>query len=230
MKKIVAIVGSPKSAEQSVTVSIVNSFLELLIEKNNNIESEVIVLSHENILPCKGCMMCSKNGKCLLNDDFLEIKKKMKDADLLIFASPVHFNHVSSLFQNFVERSLVDLHTFEYIGKPFINFVTTNGSGEKEVNKYLTQIGLLFGAIKIGSVIKIDNEKFNMDNLNKLVQRASLILAEEKKVKPKFTNKMYFFSMKSIIKNNAKYFEYEAKIWKERNWLNKSYKAIINGK
>lgn len=227
MKKIVAIVGSPKSAEQSVTVNIINSFLDLLIKKNKNIQSEIIVLSQKNILPCKGCMMCTQNGKCLLNDDFLSIKKEMKDADLLFFGSPVHFNHVSSLFQNFVERSLIDLHTFEHIGKPFISFVTTNGSGEKEVDKYLTKIGLLFGAIKIGSVIKIDNEKFNVDNLNKLAQKVNMILTEEKKVKPKLMNIMYFSSMKSIIKNNEKYFRYEAKVWEKRNWLNKSYKAII---
>lgn len=230
MKKIVAIVGSPKSADQSVTVNIINSFLNLLIEKNKDIQSEVIALSQKNILPCKGCMMCSKNGNCLLNDDFLSIKKEMKSADLLLFASPVHFNHVSSLFQNFLERSLIDLHTFEYIGKPFINFVTTNGSGEKQVGKYLTKIGLLFGSIKIGSAIKIGNEKFNMDNLNKLAQRVNKILIEEKKVKPKLMNKMYFSSMKNIIKNNKRYFEYEAKVWEKRNWLNKSYKAIINGK
>ena len=228
MKKIVAIVGSPKSAEESATVNIINSFLNLLVKKNKDIQSEVLVLSQKNILPCKGCMMCTKNGNCLLNDDFLLIKKAMKEADLLFFASPVHFNHVSSLFQNFIERSLIDLHTFEHIGKPFVNFITTNGSGEGETDKYLTKIGLLFGAIKIGSVIKKANEKINVESLNKLAQRVSMILTEEKKVKPKLMNIMYFSSMKSIIKNNGKYFQYESKVWEERNWMNKSYKEIIN--
>ncbi|GFZ33203.1 hypothetical protein CSC2_37290 [Clostridium zeae] len=227
MKKIVAIVGSPKPAEQSVTVNIINDFLNLLIKNNKDIQSEVLVLSQKNILPCKGCMLCTKNGNCLLNDDFSLIRKAMKEADLLFFASPVHFNHVSSLFQNFIERSLIDLHTFEHIGKPFVNFITTNGSGEREADKYLTKIGLLFGAIKIGSVIKIENEKFDVDSLNKLAQRVSMILTKEKKVKPKLMNTMYFSSMKSIIKSNGKYFQYESKVWEERNWMNKSYKEII---
>jgi multimeric flavodoxin WrbA len=219
MKKIVAIVGSPKPAEHSVTASIVNSFLGLLVNENKEIQAEMIVLSEKNILPCKGCMGCSKKGICKLDDDFISIKTAMKEADLLIFASPVHFNHVSSIFQNFIERSLIELHTFDHIGKPFINFITTNGSGETEADKYLTKIGLLFGAVKIGSVIKIDNDKFNEKNFNKLATKVNRILTGENKVKPKLMNKLYFSSMKSIIKHNEKYFQYETKVWKERNWI-----------
>ncbi|QAA30479.1 flavodoxin family protein [Clostridium manihotivorum] len=219
MKKIVAIVGSPKPSESSVTASIVNSFLDLLVNKGKEIQSEVIVLSEKDVLPCKGCMLCSKNGSCPIDDDFIAIKKSMREADLLIFASPVHFNHVSSIFQNFIERSLIGLHTFDHIGKPFINFITTNGSGEKEADKYLTKIGLLFGAIKLGSVIKIDNDKFNEEDFNKLATKVNMILAGQKKLKPTLMNKLYFYSMKSIIKNNKKYFQYETKVWKERSWI-----------
>lgn len=219
MRKVVAIVGSPKPADISVTAGFVNSFLDLLENKNKDIQSEVVVLSERNILTCKGCMLCTKNGSCPLNDDLISIKNTMKEADLLIFASPVHFNHVSSLFQNFIERSLIELHTFDHIGKPFINVITTNGSGEKEADKYLTKIGLLFGAIKIGSLIKIADEKLNEEELNKIATKVNMILTEEKKLKPKLMNKLYFSSMKSIIKGNEKYFQYETKVWKERNWI-----------
>ena len=89
-----------------------------------------------------------------------EVKRTVYSADILILVSPVHFRHVSSVFQNFVERLLVDLHTFECLGKPYINFVTTNGSGEDDAEKYLTKIGYLLGAIKIGKICKSDNDRF----------------------------------------------------------------------
>lgn len=230
MKKIIAIVGSPKTLEESVTVELINNFYKALKEKNTELIIEVISLSEKNILPCKGCRACTKTGNCIINDELLAVKKAMHEADILILGSPVHFNHVSSFFQCFVERLLVDLHTFEYIGKPFINFVTTDGSGEEEAEKYLTKIGLLLGAIKIGSIVKLDNDKFNINNFNKLVIETNKILNGEKNIKPGLMNSLYFYSMKNIIKNNSNYFKYEEKIWKERDWFNKTYKQIYSNK
>lgn len=230
MKKIIAVVGSPKLPEQSTTFKLINEFFEMLRERNNEIETEVIPLVQRDILACKGCMSCTKTGKCVINDDLASIKEKMQGADLLIFGSPVHFNHVSSVFHKFIERLLVDLHTFEFIGKPFINFVTTNGSGEEEAEKYLTKIGLLMGAIKLGSILKIDNDKFDENKISNLAKLTASILAGEKKLKPKIMNSLYFNSMKNIIQSNSKYFTYENTVWNERDWFNKSYKQIVNGR
>ena len=230
MKKIIAIVGSPKTAEHSVTVKLINDFFTSLQEFNKEVRLEVVSLSEKNILPCNGCRACTKTGNCVINDELLAVKKAMHEADLLILGSPVHFSHVSSFFQRFVERLLVDLHTFEYIGKPVIHFVTTDGSGEEEAEKYLTKIGLLLGAIKIGSICRLDNNKFNTSNFNKLVMETNKILNGEKKLQPRLMNSLYFYSMKSIIKKNSKYFKYEEKIWKERDWFNKNYKQIYSNK
>ncbi len=230
MKKIIAIVGSPKLPEQSSTVKLINEFFEMIREKYSQIETEIISLAQSDILACKGCMSCTKTGKCVINDELVSIKEKMQTADLLIFGSPVHFNHVSSVFHNFVERLLVDLHTFEFIGKPFVNFVTTNGSGEEDADKYLTKIGLLMGAIKLGSILKIDNDKFDENKMSNLAKLTASILTGDKKLKPQIMNSLYFNSMKGIIKGNSNYFTYENSVWKERDWFNKSYKQIVNGR
>jgi multimeric flavodoxin WrbA len=230
MNNIVAIVGSPKPAKQSRTCSLVNDFINSLRSIYPEIKPEIISLSESNIGQCRGCMTCKKNGRCVINDNLNEVKQTIYNSDMLILASPVHFRHVSSIFQNFIERMLVDLHTFEYLGKPYINMVTTNGSGEDDADKYLTKIGYLLGAVKIGSIFRSDNDKFDEHTFTKTLNRANDILRHNKKIKPGIMNKLYFSSMKSIIKKNPSYFEYENTIWSQRNWFNKSYAAVFKEK
>ena len=128
-------------------------------------------------------------------------------------------------FQNFIERSLIPLHTFEYLGKPFITVVTTNGSGEQEADKYLSKIGYLYGCIKVGSILKSDNDKFDQRAYDKLVQKTSSALLG-RSVKPKLVNHMYFSSMRRIIKENIDYFKAESEIWHDRNWFNKGFNRV----
>ncbi len=172
MNKIVAIVGSPKPSEQlSSTYAVTGHFIDELRKLNNDIKAEIIYLHQKNVMPCTGCLSCQRVGKCVIDDDMESIRKHMHDADMLIFGSPVHFGLVSSAFQNFVERSLLYLHTFEFLGKPFVNVVTTNGSGEQDADQYLSKIGYLFGCIKIGSVLKLENDKFDVKKYNAIVEK-----------------------------------------------------------
>lgn len=226
MKKIVAIIGSPKPSKQSVTYMVTNNFIDALKKTNNKIESEIIYLNQKNIISCTGCLSCQQIGKCVINDDMEVIVNHMLQADVLIFGSPVHFGFVSSTFQNFIERSLIHLHTFKFLGKPFINVITTNGSGEKETDQYLSKIGYLFGGIKIGSILKSHNDAFNTKAYHRIVLKTSSVLAGNK-VRPKLINQLYFSSMKDVIKKNKDYFKAETEIWEKKNWLNKSFKEIF---
>ena len=231
MKKITAIIGSPKPQEKSITYTLTQGFIETLKKCNGNIEieSEIIHLSQKNIMPCNGCLSCKQTGKCVIDDDMETIHKSMNEADLLIFGSPVHFTHISSVFMNFVERSMIPLHTFEYLGKPFINIVTTNGSGEQEADKYLSKIAYLYGCIKIGFIFKSANDPFKLKTYNNLISKTTSILSGDK-IRPAFINRIYFSFMKKLIKDNKDYFKSIMEIWSNRNWLDKSYSAILNVK
>ena len=41
-----------------------------------------------------------------------------------------------------------------------LNIVSTNGSGEEEVDKYLTKMGLLFGMVKVGFIYVSKNDLY----------------------------------------------------------------------
>ena len=217
MKNIVIISGSPK--EESDSEKLANTFLEKLKQNNLTYNTQFIKLSQMNIIICAGCLSCKMTGICPQTDDMLEIKNSLKKTDFVIFCSPVHISHISSFFHIFLERSITDLHTFEYLNKPFLNIISTNGSGEEETDKYLTKIGLLFGMIKVGFTFTSKNDPFKEKRFQILVEKSKKILTDEIILKPTIKNKIYFKFMKMTVENNPEYFVYENKVWKEKGWI-----------
>lgn len=226
MNDIVVINGSPKTDSDSLKY--VEKLLDQLKQSNYQFTYKIHQLSKMNIVNCTGCMNCTRNGKCRVDDDIIKIKEDIKESSIVIFSSPVHFNQVSSYFQNFIERSLIDLHLFTYLGKYFGTVISTNGSGEDDVDKYLSKIGYLFGMKKIGTTFISRSDGTNKQKEKKFIQNIGQVLSG-KKIKPSLINTLYFESMKSIIKGNPEYFKYENQYWNEQHWFSKSYKQIEQG-
>ena len=216
-KNVVIINGSPKNESDSEKLAL--RFVESLKRDNLVINNQAFKLSKMDIKKCTGCLMCKMSGHCPQIDDMSKVKDSLKKADLIIFSTPVHISHISSYFHNFLERSITDLHTFEYSCKPYVNIVSTNGSGEEEVDKYLSKIGLLFGMIKVGFAFISKNDPFREKNFSKLVSKSINILTEQSTVKQTIKNKIYFLYMKKTIKENPNFFIFERKVWEERGWL-----------
>lgn len=56
---------------------------------------------------CRGCWSCVKTGRCILTPDFVtEIYEKIRQADGVVFASPVFFCDVSAQCKIILDRSL----------------------------------------------------------------------------------------------------------------------------
>ena len=77
----------------------------------------VVHLSQLSIEMCRACNHCqrTKTYKCIFDgkDDAEEVFNKMKDADILIYASPVYVFGVSSLLKRLLER----FHSRAPVGK-----------------------------------------------------------------------------------------------------------------
>jgi len=228
MKKVLIIIGSQKTTLLSTTANIARKLLKEVKIHFADFESETITLGEKNILLCKGCMACNKTGKCTIYDDLPNMIQKMKDADFIVLGSPVHVSHVSATYKNFLDRIHVMMHTFEFLGKPFASIVSTNGSGEEDTLKYINHTALLLGMVPVGSVVHFNNEVFKTKvQLIKLAPQIAAILSKKSQLKPSFKNKLYFWSMKKIIRNNKAYFEYENAVWEQRDWFKKSYKKVF---
>jgi multimeric flavodoxin WrbA len=72
-------------------------------------ETEMIMLCNSTIAYCTNCLKCYRDTKlgialCSLSDDMDTILEKVRDADGIIFASPVHNGFVTGLLTVFFER------------------------------------------------------------------------------------------------------------------------------
>lgn len=73
---------------------------------NNGHDVQTFNLIQLNIHPCKGCLICEDDQTCPLKDDFSSlIEPAMKQADLIILATPTYFNMPSAAMVNFLDRT-----------------------------------------------------------------------------------------------------------------------------
>ena len=114
--KVLGISGSPN--ESGSTAYAVRYALDIL--KGGGMETRYISLSGRKINPCRGCWTCTKEGKCIFDDDMAEIKDAMIWCDGLILASPVYFGLVTGQVKVMMDRSVpVRVHNsaFSMAGK-----------------------------------------------------------------------------------------------------------------
>ena len=65
---------------------------------------EHISLKGKNIRFCIGCLACQKTQRCVLKDDAIEIAEKVKEADTLVFATPIYYYEMSGQMKTLLDR------------------------------------------------------------------------------------------------------------------------------
>jgi len=105
--KITVFNGSPR-AEEGNTDVMVQAFLEGA--RTAGAETEVIFLAHKKIHPCTGCYTCwlRTPGQCAIRDDMTELLPKVRDCDLVVFATSVYVDNVTGIMKNFMDRLIPD--------------------------------------------------------------------------------------------------------------------------
>ena len=67
-------------------------------------EVEHISLKDKTIGFCIGCFACQKTQKCVLKDDAIEIAEKVKEADSLVFITPIYYYEMSGQMKTLLDR------------------------------------------------------------------------------------------------------------------------------
>lgn len=97
MGKIIGFSGSP--VRNSNTDRMVKEVLE-----SSGQEYEFIKLSHLNIKPCLACKGCVEDDTCIVRDDFLEIAKKVKEADAIVIGAYTPYGIIDAFTKALLER------------------------------------------------------------------------------------------------------------------------------
>lgn len=100
MKNIIVIQGGGRP--KGNTAQLIEAFVKGAEEAGHNVE--VISLIRNEVKGCLGCNACRYGKPCVQKDSFNDIAPKIKDADLLVFASPLYFWTLSSRIKAFIER------------------------------------------------------------------------------------------------------------------------------
>lgn len=109
--KIVSLLGSPRPKGNSSTIA--NLFCESA--EKNGAQTQTFALNKLSYRGCQACMTCkTKLDRCVLKDDLTEVLDSIRDADVLVMATPVYYGEVSSQMKGFIDR------TFSYLVPDYI--------------------------------------------------------------------------------------------------------------
>jgi multimeric flavodoxin WrbA len=110
--RVLGIVGSPR--KNGNTEILTTHALKAIAEEG--LDTDLLSLAGLDIRPCNACMVCWKEERCTIVDDFFPLYLKMKEAEGIILASPVYYGSAPALIKALIERAGYISH---HNGEPF---------------------------------------------------------------------------------------------------------------
>jgi multimeric flavodoxin WrbA len=220
--KILAIHGSPRTI-RSGTRRLTSFVLEGAAEAGA--ETEMIDLADLRITPCTACEGCMLTGTCVYDDDVPALVTRMKEADGIVFASPVYIDNVTGQMKLFFDRLADAIHYQMLTGKYGCAVVTTYDSGGTEVVAYLEHVLNYLAVVSVGGIsIATQGDTSTIDRLEPEARALGKRLAgairdgysDPVQEKILADNRGYF---RTIVKGNRDFRSAEYDEWVRRGWL-----------
>ena len=214
-KQVVALLGGKRDGNTHNLLKFLESQLN-----QNGIDLEIINLNERDLKDCRGCENCVLGNGCAIEDDMLDITKLVESSNGLIVATPVYNNNVSGKMKMFIDKTVKWAHSPILTGKPYIGLSTTSSSGLKMTLKYLTIVGINWGAHPIGNIWaskRSTNMKKNKIVLSRFI---SAIKQDPKNHRPNL-NQVIKFQTKKVLAKTV--FPNDLAHWQNNNWLDKAY-------
>ena len=76
-------------------------------------EAVFLSLKGKRLEYCIGCLSCQQTGMCVLADDAAGFAEKVKNADVLVFATPIYYYEMSGQMKTLLDR-LNPLYASDY--------------------------------------------------------------------------------------------------------------------
>ena len=105
--------------------------------KSAGYETEFISLKGKDIRFCLGCLACQNFGSCVIKDDVLPILEAVKNADTLLFATPVYYYGISGQLKTLLDR-LNPLYIADYKFRDVYLLTTSAEEGDEVFAKSVT--------------------------------------------------------------------------------------------
>ncbi len=162
--KVLAIQSSPN--EDGLTAKTAKAVI-----KGAEVEGASVELVNLNELVIKPCVACDggwgrcrREGVCILDDEFQQLREKMRSADAVVFATPVYWGDLSEsakLFLDRLRRCEVKSEFKAFNGKYAFGISSAGGTGNGcvkallHLEDYLRRVGFtIFDLVTVTQVSK----------------------------------------------------------------------------
>lgn len=220
--KILAINGSPRTI-RSTTRLLVQSVLDGATEAGA--ETDIIDLCDLRITPCTACEGCSFNGICVYDDDVPALVERMKEADGIIFASPVYIDNVSGQMKIFFDRLADAIHYQLLHGKYGCSVATTHTSGGDEVVAYQNHVLNYLAVVSVGGISvatcgdsdAVDAREADARSLGRKLAGAIASRYSDPKEEAEIAGNREFF--KDLVEENKDFRPDDYERWVRMGWI-----------
>ena len=219
--KVLGINGSPRGSK-SQTLILVEAVLDGA--KASGAEVELVDVCKLKINYCNACGVCFAKGKCIHEDDFEDLYRKILDSDGLVLASPVYFRSVTAQLKTLIDRMADAIHCQLLTGKYGCAVATAGSPNYVEVTDYLNRIIIGFGASAVGSVGAAPSIPGDMEAKKKdafMLGKTLVDAIKTKRVYPEqeVIHKETRNRFKSLVGMNKDIWTHEYEHWKKMGWL-----------
>ncbi len=228
MKKIVAVIGSPRTGDTFNAVRLFEEKLGALCE----FEIEYIQLKDRDIQPCRGCLTCVARGEehCPLKDDTEEIMRKLLSADGIIFASPVYSLQISGQLKMFIDRIAYIFHRPCFFDKAFIAITVQAVNGHEDALAYLNKIAHIWGLTAVPGLVLRTPPGFrsagllakNTEKAEKAARDFFSVLYGRRLRKPKWKDFIMFRMTRSFMPYMS-FMAKDCEYYQARGWMESDY-------
>lgn len=102
--------------------------------RDAGLDTEYVSLKGKEIKYCIGCLSCQKTNKCVLNDDVTDIMAKAKEAEVIVYATPIYYYEMCGQMKTLLDR-LNPLYSSDYKFRDIYMIATAADDGDATFDK-----------------------------------------------------------------------------------------------
>ena len=102
--------------------------------RDAGLDTEYVSLKGKDIKYCIGCLSCQKTGKCVLKDDVTDIMAKAKEAEVIVYATPIYYYEMCGQMKTLLDR-LNPLYSGDYNFRDIYLIATAADDGDATFDK-----------------------------------------------------------------------------------------------
>ena len=95
---------------------------------------ELLSLKGKDIKYCIGCLSCRRTGICVLKDDVADIMAKIKNAEVVVYATPIYYYEMCGQMKTLLDR-LNPLYSADYLFRDIYMIATAAENDESAFEK-----------------------------------------------------------------------------------------------